>query len=93
MLRVSTCTVLAHVMLQLLHQQEGCPSLCTHRSIWAFSSDKSTAVVLASSGVLEKVQPQGQSMTVASATDLPGSSLQWLIAKEVNVPNQWRPTR
>ncbi|GIL51841.1 hypothetical protein Vafri_7765 [Volvox africanus] len=51
-------------------------------SIWAFSSDKSTAVVLASAGSLRLVQPQGYSVAVASLVGQAESSLQRVVAGE-----------
>ncbi|GIL89396.1 hypothetical protein Vretimale_18715 [Volvox reticuliferus] len=54
-------------------------------SIWAFSADKSTAVVLASGGSLRLVQPQGYSVTVASLAGQAESSLQRIVAREATL--------
>ncbi|GLI69692.1 hypothetical protein VaNZ11_014381 [Volvox africanus] len=54
-------------------------------SIWAFSSDKSTAAVLASGGSLRLVQPQGYSVTVVSLAGQAESSLHRVVAGEATL--------
>ncbi|GLC37086.1 hypothetical protein PLESTB_001393200 [Pleodorina starrii] len=57
-------------------------------SIWAFSSDKSTAVVLASGGALRMMQPQGYSVPVACVEgQRVCSSLQRVVSREA--PLTW----